>query len=79
MCEAQRGSTKLKQMPNYLNILTWIDEEMEFDKWYNVKNDDQLEAIKDLMQAGFLPDCVFNDDFTQFKKSKSYFYFSNFG
>ena len=75
MCEAQRGCSKLKQMPNYINILTWIDEEMEFDKWYNVKNDEQLEAIKDLMQAGFLPDCVLNDDHSMFKKVKAYYDF----
>jgi len=46
-----------------------LDRETEFNKWYNVKNEDQLEAIKDLMRAGFLPDCVFNEDYSMFRKS----------
>ena len=44
---------------------------MEFDKWYKVKSDEQVEAIKDLIRAKFLPDCVFNEDYTKFKKSKA--------
>jgi hypothetical protein len=60
-------------MINYEKILNWIDEDMKFDKWYNVKSDEQVEAIKDLMRAGFLPDCVFNDEFSKFKKVTAYY------
>ena len=55
---------------NYEKILNWIDQEMKFDKWYTVKSEEQIEAIKDLMDANFLPDCIFNEDYTKFKKSK---------
>ena len=55
-------------MINYEKILTWIDQEMKFDKWYKVKSDEQVEAIKDLMRADFLPDCVFSNDYKKFKK-----------
>lgn len=55
---------------NYEKILTWIDKEMKFDTWYNVKSIEQKEAIKDLMDAKFLPDCIFNEDYSKFKKSK---------
>ncbi|NOZ36020.1 MAG: hypothetical protein GXO80_12070 [Chlorobi bacterium] len=56
---------------NYEKILEWIDKEMKFDKWYNVKSEEQIKAIKELMDAKFLPDCVFNEDYTKFKKSKA--------
>jgi len=55
---------------NYLKILNKIDNEMQFVKWYNIKTVEQKETLKDLMQAGFLPDCIFNKDYTKFKKSK---------
>jgi len=55
---------------NYEKILNWIDKDMKFDTWYKVKSDEQIEAIKELMDANFLPDCIFNDDYTKFKKSK---------
>ena len=55
---------------NYEKTLNWIDKEMKFDTWYNVKSDEQIETIKDLMDAKFLPDCIFNEDYTKFKKSK---------
>ncbi len=55
---------------DYIKILNWIDKEMKFDTWYNVKSNEQTEAIKDLMDANFLPDCIFNEDYTKFKKSR---------
>ena len=56
---------------NYEKILNWIDQEMKFDKWYIVKSEEQITAIKELMDAKFLPDCIFNHDYTKFKKSKA--------
>jgi len=54
-----------------IKILNWIDQEMKFDKWYKVKSKEQIETIKDLMDSNFLPDCIFNEDYTKFKKSKA--------
>jgi len=53
-----------------MKILNWIDQDMKFDKWYKVKSKEQIQTIKDLIQANFLPDCIFNHDYTKFKKSK---------
>ena len=56
---------------NYEKTLNWIDQEMKFDKWYTVKSEEQITAIKELMDANFLPDCIFNHDYTKFKKPKA--------
>ena len=57
-------------MISYEEILHWIDEEMEFDKWYTVKSDEQIEVIKDFMRAGFFAGSVFDDGFSKFKRLK---------
>ena len=51
-------------------VLTWIDTQMKFDTWYNVKTEEQKQTIINLMDADFLPDCEFNSDYTKFRKSK---------
>lgn len=43
---------------------------MKFDKCYKVKLEEQIQTIEDLMNANFLPDCIFNHNYTKFKKSK---------
>jgi hypothetical protein len=48
-------------------IINNVDKLKE-NKWYRIKSDEQREAIKDLMRAGFLPDVVLNDDHTQMKR-----------
>ncbi len=55
---------------NLKKIYTWIDKEMEFDQWYKVKNKEQIQVIKHIMDTGLIPDCEFNSDHTQFRKSK---------
>ncbi len=55
---------------NLKEIYIWIDREMEFDVWYNVKNQEQIKAIKHIMDTGLIPDCEFNSAFTQLRKSK---------
>ncbi len=49
-------------------ILTWIDCEMEYDIFYNVKSDMQKKCIIRLMDSGFLPDCEFSKDYLRFRK-----------
>ncbi|MCP4179146.1 MAG: hypothetical protein GY756_15405 [bacterium] len=49
-------------------ILTWIDCEMEYDIFYNVKSDKQKRSIIHLMDSGFLPDCEFSRDYLRFRK-----------
>jgi len=55
---------------NYIKTLNWIDQEMKFDKWYKVKSKEQIQTIKDMMDASLLPDCIFNKDYSKFKKSE---------
>ena len=43
---------------------------MSFDTWYNVKSEAQKQAIIELFDAGFIPDCEFNADYTKFRKVK---------
>jgi hypothetical protein len=43
---------------------------MQYDKWYNVKSEQQKQTLKELMQADFLPDCEFNNNYTKFRKVK---------
>ena len=49
-------------------ILNYIDHHMQYDKWYNVKSEEQKQSLLQLMQANFLPDCEFNNDYTKFRK-----------
>ncbi len=51
----------------HMNILNHIDELKE-RKWYRIKDAKKMQAIKDLMDWGFLPDVSFNDDLTHIRK-----------
>ncbi len=55
---------------NLNKIYDWIDKEMKFDQWYPVKTEEQKQFIIQIMQSGFIPDCEFNADYTEFRKSK---------
>jgi len=60
----------------YSVIINNVDRLKE-NKWYRITSDEQKEAIKDLMCAGFLPDVVLNDDHTQMKRKGTKTIFKN--
>ena len=52
-------------------IFTWIDQEMKFDTWYPVKTEEQKQSIIQIINSRLIPDCEFNTDYTEFRKSKA--------
>jgi hypothetical protein len=58
------------KLMNLNTIYEWIDQEMKFDTWYPVKTEEQKQSIIQILQSGLFPDCEFNNDYTQFRKSK---------
>jgi len=56
-------------MKKLFEIFTWIDKEMEFDKWYRVESEEQKAKIIQIMDAELIPDCEFNADYSEFRKS----------
>ncbi len=52
-------------------IYEWIDQEMKFDTWYPVKTEEQKQSIIQIISSGLIPDCEFNHDYTEFRKSKA--------
>ena len=59
----------------YNRILKNI-ERLKEGKYYRVKDEEMKEAIKEMMEAGFLPDIVFNDDFGMIKRQDTEFIFN---
>lgn len=57
-------------MNKLIKIYNWIDQEMHFDKWYQVKTEEQKQAIIKIMDSGLIPDCEFKADYSEFRKSK---------
>jgi hypothetical protein len=57
-------------MDKLIDIFSWIDKEMKFDTWYKVESEAQKNKIIRIMEAGLIPDCEFNADYTEFRKSK---------
>ncbi len=57
-------------MKQLIEILCWIDQEMNFDTWYKVESKDQKTKIIQIMDSGLIPDCEFNADYSEFRKSK---------
>ena len=51
----------------YTRILNNVDK-MKEGKWYKIEDKEKVEAVKDMMQAGFLPDITFSDDFTKIRR-----------
>ena len=61
----------------YTRILNNVDK-MKEGKWYRVDDEEKKEAIKDMMQAGFLPDITFSEDFTKVKRQNTELHFKMF-
>lgn len=57
-------------MDELIEIYYWIDKEMKFDTWYKVESEAQKNKIIQIMDADIIPDCEFNADFSEFRKSK---------
>ena len=57
-------------MNKLIKIYNWIDKEMYFDRWYEVKTEEQKQSIIKTMDAGRIPDCEFKADYSEFRKSK---------
>ena len=57
-------------MNKLIKIYNWIDKEMLFDGWYEVKTEEQKQSIIQIMDAGLIPDCEFKSDYSEFRKSK---------
>ena len=57
-------------MDKLIEIFSWIDKEMKFDTWYKVESEAQKNKIILIMDAGLIPDCEFNADYTEFRKLK---------
>ncbi len=57
-------------MDELIEIYYWIDKEMKFDTWYKVESEAQKNKIIQIMNTGLIPDCEFNVDFSEFRKSK---------
>lgn len=57
-------------MKSLIEILIWIDKEMKFDTWYKIESEEQKTKIHQIMDSGLIPDCEFNADYSEFRKSK---------
>ena len=57
-------------MNELLEIFNWIDKEMKFDTWYKVESETQKNKVIQIMDTGLIPDCEFNSDYSEFRKSK---------
>ncbi len=57
-------------MDKIIEIYYWIDKEMKFDTWYKVESEAQKNKIIRIMDAGLTPDCEFNTDYSEFRKSR---------
>lgn len=62
-------------MTNLFDIFTWIDTKMKYDTWYKVASEDQKTKIIQIMDSGLIPDCEFNADYSEFRKSSVTFYY----
>jgi hypothetical protein len=49
-------------------MLSWIKDTMQFDRWYPIKSDEGLQTIIRLFDAGQINECELNTDRTSIRK-----------